>query len=210
MVEDEMTGSDEVTTPSWEDAWEIGIAVRRPEDMLTALLMRDLMHGQSVDVDLADQAGALEVDYLAGDEEDTGTYRLLLTAHVRGPEERSLLQELTRDLLEEALSEAERLASERRSLGSRDLAELRFAPVPENEERWDLVVPDWLAPDGAEVPFGFRPLIAASGVPWPSDTELDAHGRVVAVAHGGTLHLYGVPAPSVVDEGRRLPVHPSG
>jgi hypothetical protein len=210
MAEDQMTTDGDATGSGWEDAWEIDVAVRGPEDMLTAMLMRDFMHGQSVDVDLADQGGVVEVDYLAGDEEDTGTYRLLLTAHVRGPVERALIQELTRNLLEEALTEAERLAADREPLGSRPLAELRFVPVPENEERWDLVVPDWLAPDGAEVPFGFRPLIAASGEPWPSDTQLDAHGRVVAVAHDDTLHLYGVPAPSVVDEERRLPVHPSG
>lgn len=195
--------------PTWEEEWEVALSIRRPQDMLTALLMRDLMHGSSLDVDLGGDRGSMEVDYLAGDEEEAGSYRLLLTAHVRGPEDREALHELTRDLLEQSLTEAEEMAARRRRLGARALAELRFVVVPESEERWDLVVPDWLAPDGAEVPFGFRPADAKSDEPWPSDAELDAHGRVVAVVHDEELHLFGVPAPTETEAARRLPVHPS-
>jgi hypothetical protein len=80
-------------------------------------------------------------------------------------------------------------------LGTATLDELRFVAVAEEDERWDLVVPDWLAPDGAEVPFGFRPELISTGERWPTDSELDAHGRVVLVPHDGVVHLYGVPAP---------------
>ncbi len=56
--------------------------------------------------------------------------------------------------------------------------------VPEDEERWDLVIPDWLAPDDAEVPFGFRSFDKVSGEPVPDNAAFDAHGRVIAVPFG--------------------------
>jgi hypothetical protein len=75
------------------------------------------------------------------------------------------------------------------------LSGLLFERIHETDERWDLVIPDWLAPDGAEVPFGFRPLIAATRELWPTDKQLDAHGRLVLVPFKGEAHLFALPAP---------------
>ena len=86
--------------------------------------------------------------------------------------------------------------------------------VPEDEERWDLVAPDWLAPDGAEVPFGFRSFAADSGESWPGNDLLDAHGRVILVPAGDEIVAFGIPAPEgwgeEEGEGEGLPVHPQG
>jgi hypothetical protein len=89
---------------------------------------------------------------------------------------------------------------------------LEFRVVPEEEERWDLVTPDWLAPDGAEVPFGFRPFDSSKNEPWPANDVLDAHGRVVLVPEGDDLLVFGIPAPEGwgEEEGEGLPVHPEG
>ena len=88
--------------------------------------------------------------------------------------------------------------------------------MPEDQERWDLVAPDWLAPDGAEVPFGFRSFDAKSGEVWPDNEVLDAHGRVVLVPDGDEILVFGIPAPEGWgdedhnEEGEGLPVHPEG
>lgn len=191
-----------MSSTAWEATWEVAFPASSPEHRLLGLVVRDLLHGSSFDLEIGD--GELAVDYFAGDEEDDGSYRLLVTARVEGPRDRAALQQLTEGVLEQLVADAEALVSRCQHLGSMALAELRFVAVPEQDERWDLVVPDWLAPDGAEVPFGFRPELASTGEPWPTDSELDAHGRVVVVPHEDTVHIYAVPAPTGTESGTSI------
>ncbi len=167
-----------------------------PEALLLALAVRDLLHGSSYDVE--DQNGhELAADFVAGDEIDGTLYRLLIGAEVEGTKDAEVVGELAEQIVDELIGEAEDLVEQRVELGRLPHAEVSFRPVSEDEERWDLVIPDWLAPDGAEVPFGFRSFRAADGSLWPDDETLDGHGRVVVVSHGDEVHLFAIPAPEV-------------
>jgi hypothetical protein len=192
---------------SWETGWEVGFPASNTDELLLALVVRDLVHGSSFDVEAVEDGTELALDFLAGDELQDQTYQLLLSAEIAGT-----VQAFAEQMLEDLVSEAEDLVAQREELGSRPSAELVFQSVPEDEERWDLVVPDWLAPDGAEVPFGFRPFDAQSGDGWPANKVLDAHGRVVLVPKGDEITAYGIPAPEGWDEEEEggLPIHPEG
>lgn len=182
---------------SWEAAWEVEFPATNREELLLAMVVRDLLHGASFDVEAAETGeGDLAIDYVAGDEIDGQGYILLVTVEVTGPREREAVQEVTEQLLEQLVDEAEELVGERKLLAGAPLDDVVFKPVPEDEERWDLVVADWLAPDGAVVPYGFRPYEGGDGEAWPSNRDLDAHGRIVAVPFDGQLHLFAIPAPA--------------
>ena len=200
---------------TWETGWEVGFPASSTDQLLLALVVRDLVHGASFDVEAVEDGSELALDFLAGDELEGDSYQLLLSAEVGGTENRELVQAFTEQMLEDLVGEAEELVAQRQELASRPLDELVFRPVPEDEERWDLVVPDWLAPDGAEVPFGYRSFDAESGTCWPSDDDLDAHGRVILVPAGKSIAVFGIPAPAEWGEGEDeerdgLPVHPDG
>ena len=196
---------------TWDTGWEIDFPAATVEEMMLALVVRDLVHGSSFDVEAVEDGAELALDFLAGDELDGETYRLLLSAEVGGTDNRELVQAFTEQMLEDLVAEAEELVAQREDLGSRPVGEVVFETVPEDEERWDLVIPDWLAPDHAEVPFGFRSFEAAGGEPWPGDGALDVHGRVIFVPFGDGVHLFGIPAPEGWgEEEEGLPVHPGG
>ena len=196
---------------SWEAGWEIGFQVGTADELLLALVVRDLVHGASFDVVAEADGTELALDFLAGDELNGETYQLLLSAEIEGAENRDMVREFTEQMLEELVGEGEALVGQKTDLGSRPMEELVFRAVPEDEERWDLVAPDWLAPDGAEVPFGFRPFLVADGLPWPGDPVLDEYGRVVLVPFEGGAHLFGIPAPEAPEDEEEdpgvLPVH---
>lgn len=181
---------------SWTTGWAIEFPAATADELLLALVVRDLIHGASYDVEAEETGEEFEVDYTAGDEIEGGSYRLLLAAEVEGVEDAELVQSFTEHTLEELLDEAEELRDQRTDLGAVKASRVVCRPVPEEAERWDLVVPDWLAPDGAEVPFGFRPFDAESGAPLPDDATLDAHGRVVVVPFGDEILLVAIPAPA--------------
>jgi hypothetical protein len=189
---------------TWNTGWEIGFPATTKEEMLLALVIRDLIYGSSFDVEAEDSDAEFAIDYTAGEEIEDGRYQLLLAAEIEGSDNAELIHAFTEQILEELLDEAEALVQQQTSLGDHPLSDLRFAVVPEDEERWDLVIPDWLAPDGAEVPFGFRCFDAGSGDAVPDDATLDAHGRVIVVPFGDTVHLVAIPAPV------ELPQHPDG
>jgi len=195
---------------SWDTGWEVDFPAATVEEMLLALVVRDLVHGSSFDVEAVEDGSELALDFLAGDELEGEAYRLLLSAEVGGTDNRELVQAFTEQMLEDLVAEAEELVAQRENLGSRPAGEVVLETVPEDEERWDLVIPDWLAPDRAEVPFGFRSFDASGGEPWPGDGALDAHGRVIFVPFGGAVHLFGIPAPEDwgEEEDGGLPVHP--
>jgi hypothetical protein len=183
---------------TWNTGWEIEFPAETADELLLALVVRDLIHGASFDVEAEETGAEFAVDYTAGDELEDGGYRLLLLAEIEGPEDAALLQAFTEQILEELLEEAQTLAAQRTPLGDIPLSAVRFDAVAEDDERWDLVIPDWLAPDGAEVPFGFRSF-DQSGNPVPDNPTLDAHGRVIAYPFEDKLHLFGIPAPEEHD-----------
>ncbi len=202
---------------SWETGWEVGFPATNADELLLALVVRDLVHGASFDVEAVEDGTELALDFQAGDELQDQSYQLLLSAEIAGTENREMVQAFTEQMLEDLVSEAEELVAQRQELGSRHSAELLFQSVPEEQERWDLVAPDWLAPDGAEVPFGFRSFDVKSGEVWPTNEVLDSHGRVVLVPAGDEILVFGIPAPEgwgdeeEEDQEREgLPVHPEG
>jgi hypothetical protein len=200
---------------SWETGWEVGFPATSADELLLALVVRDLVHGASFDVEAVEDGTELALDFLAGDELQDQTYQLLLSAEIAGTENREMVQAFTEQMLEDLVAEAEELVAQRQDLGSRPSADLVFKSVPEDQERWDLVAPDWLAPDGAEVPFGFRSFDAKNEEVWPDNELLDAHGRVVLVPDGDEILVFGIPAPEgwgeeEEEEGEGLPVHPEG
>lgn len=177
----------------WEESMALDLEWSSHKDVLFGLLVKDLLNGGAYDVEVEEPAVSFSADYLCGDELEDDVYRLLIVAEVEGPENHDLIRQFTEELLEELMEEARQLAEGAEDLGSVGHAKVIFQPVPEDDERWDLIVPDWLAPDGAEVPFGFRPYLAADQRPWPGDDVLDAHGRVVIVPFSDELHLFGTP-----------------
>lgn len=181
---------------TWNTGWEIEFPATSEDELQLALVVRDLVHGASYDVESEDTGAEFAVDYTAGDELEDGIYRLLLVAEVEGPDDAELVQAFTEQALDELIGEAEGLLQERKAVTRVPLKTVRFDVVPEDDERWDLIVPDWLAPDGAEVPFGFRGFDVGSGGPVPNNDTLDAHGRVVAYPFGDEFVLVGIPAPA--------------
>jgi len=185
---------------TWNTGWEIEFPATTADEVLLALVVRDLIHGASFDVESEETGDEFAVDYTAGDEFEDESYHLLLMAEVDGSEDAALLQAFTEQALEELIEEAEALVAERTALQELPLAQVLFAVVPEDEERWDLVIPDWLAPDGAEVPFGFRCFDAVSNEPVPDNVTLDAHGRVIAFPFEDQVFFVGIPAPEEQDD----------
>jgi len=199
-----------VDKDKWEAAWEIAFAAGTLDELLIALVVRDLVHGASFDVEAEADGTELALDFFAGDELDGETYQLLLSAEVAGDEKPEMVRDFTEQMLEQMIDEAEGLVEQKTSLGLRSLEGLVFRAVPEDEERWDFVVPDWLAPDGAEVPFGFRSYLVDGDEAWPPDEALDEHGRVILVPFAGAAHLFGIPAPAEPEDEEDpniLPVH---
>jgi len=190
-----------------EEAMGLDLPVESREDVCLGLLVKDQLHGASFDVESEDPPARFEVDYYCGDEMEDGAYRLLIVAEYGGEGGDELIRDFTEEVLEEFYTEAAATLAEATWLDEVGEGEVEFRPVPEDEERWDLVVPDWLAPDGAEVPFGFRPYLRNADVPWPEDGVLDRHGRVVVVPFAGRLHLVGTPMP--VEEGEESATGPS-
>jgi hypothetical protein len=201
---------------SIEAGWEIGFPASTVDELLVALVVRDLVHGASFDVEAIDDGSEMALDFTAGDELEGETYRLLLSAEVAGSDNREMIQAFAEEMLEGLVAEAEETVGHRKDIGSRPACDLVFRTVPEDEERWDLVIPDWLAPDGSEVPFGFRSYDAETARPWPDNADLDDHGRVVLVPFDGGVYAFGIPAPTGWnedhDEGasKGLPLHPDG
>lgn len=184
--------------------WEEGLALDLPatsrEEVLYGLLVKDLLNGGSYDVEVEEPPLTFTVDYTCGDELEGDVYRLLIVAEVDGEEDHDILHQFTEEVLQELTEEARGLMDEVEPLGAQGADNVEFRRVEEDDERWDLVVPDWLAPDGAEVPFGFRSYLKKGGEAWPEDAALDVHGRVLVVPYDGRLHLFGTPMPPEVED----------
>ncbi|NOZ78099.1 MAG: hypothetical protein GXP48_02740 [Acidobacteria bacterium] len=180
---------------TWEEAMALDLNATSPEEILLGLLLKDLLHGGAYDVDVDEPHISFSVDYVCGDELEGDVYRLLIAAEVEGPHEHDIVRQFTEELLDELVEEAGQLAEAAEDLGEIEISDIEMKTVPEDKERWDLVIPDWLAPEGAEVPFGFRSFKAGGTEPWPSDQVLDVHGRVLLVPVGNVFRVIGTPLP---------------
>lgn len=185
-------------------SWELEFKQESESDLLLGLVVRDLLHGASYDLRPSDGDGVFAFDIVAADEIDDDAYRLTVDVGIEGPDEPETAQDLAMRLFDDIVDEAEGLVNAKVEIGHRAAVEIEFKQVEEDSERWDLVVPDWLAPDGAEVPFGFRPVDRETGDYWPTNEMLDGHGRIVVVPDGIRLILFGIPAPD--ESGTELPV----
>ncbi len=90
---------------NWNTGWEIEFPATTADEILLALVVRDLIHGASFDVEAEETGAEFAVDYTAGDELEDGAYRLLLMAEIEGPEDAALLQAFTEQALEELIEE---------------------------------------------------------------------------------------------------------
>jgi len=179
----------------WFASFEIRFPASTADELLLALIVRDLVHGSSYDV-VAEQSGEeFQVDVTASDELDDDGYLVLFEVEINGEVQHDTAREFFEEVVEGAVEEAETLRDAREDLDAVEGGAVEFRSVPEDDERWDLVIPDWLAPEDAEVPFGFRGYLTSSGAAWPSDAQLDACGRVIVVPFDGKLRLVAIPAP---------------
>jgi hypothetical protein len=183
----------------WLASFEIAFPAKTVEELLLALVVRDLVYGSSFDVESEESDEQFQVDVTASEEVDDEGYQLFVEAEITDTENQELAGEFLEQMLEGAVDEAEALVGARRNLGVRKQHEIEFRVVQEESERWDLVIPDWLAPEEAEVPFGFRGYLKETGEALPSDRDLDASGRIVMVPMDDEVHLVAIPAPQSED-----------
>jgi len=180
----------------WLASFEVDFPASTVEELLLALVARDAVYGTSFDVETEDGEQTFQVDITASEEIDAEKYQLLVEAEIRGFEAPETARAFLEQILEEALDEAEGLVEQRKEFGNVAASELEMRAVPEDDERWDLVIPDWLAPEGSEVPFGFRAFRLDSDEPFPSNADLDAAGRIIMVPFGGQFSLFAIPSNS--------------
>jgi hypothetical protein len=80
---------------TWETGWEVGFPASNADELLLALVVRDLVHGASFDVEAVEDGSELALDFVAGDELQDVTYQLLLSAEIAGTDNRELVQAFT-------------------------------------------------------------------------------------------------------------------
>ena len=59
---------------TWETGWEIDFPAATVKEMMLALVVRDLVHGSSFNVEAVEDGTELAFDFLAGDELDGESY----------------------------------------------------------------------------------------------------------------------------------------
>lgn len=185
-------------TETWP-AIELPLPAKRVEEILTALVLRDLLHGASFDVEVEETGREFEVDLMVTDEidEEEGVYLALVEVEYGGDVDEESLGSFLTQIIDETLVEAERIVEEGKEIGVFDRSDFVFKVVGEDAERWDLVVPDWLAPEDAKTPFGYRSFLRETDEAFPSDTQLDSSGRIIVVPLEGKLHFFACPVPDL-------------
>ena len=178
-----------------EREWEFELPGAKPEEILAALATRDRLFGQTITMEPEeDPAKSVEVwigtsDALAGK-----VYHLAVYAELSGTKE---YLEPAADALSEIFEEqiaAGTVDAKAASLLERQAATaISFKAVPEEAELQQLVLPEWLAPEGADLPWGFQP-VDAKGKVWPSKKVLESHDRLAVVPFGDELLLYALPS----------------
>jgi len=178
-----------------EREWEFELPAGKPEELLAALAARDRLFGQTITMEPEEEpTKSVEVWFGTSDALDGTVYHLGVYAELSGAKEyleaaADALSEIVEDQIEAGVADAQAATLlERRAAG-----DIAFAAIPEEEERPQVVVPEWLAPEGAELPWGFR-AVDNSGAAWPTQETVERHGRLVVVPFGGEYLLYALPS----------------
>lgn len=182
-----------------EHEWELELPAKSAEELLAALAARDRLFGQEITMEPEeDPAKAVEVWIGTSDALAEGVYHLAVYAELKGAKEYlEPAVNALEEVFEEQLKEGAADAVAARLLDRRSAKEITFRAVSEEEELPQLILPEWLAPEGAELPWGFQP-VAADGQTWPDRALLEEHSRVVVVPFGAELLAYALPD---LDEG---------
>lgn len=189
-------------TKSIEHQWDFELPASSPEEILVALSARDRVFGQSITLEPEDdEKHAVEVwlgtaDALAGD-----SFHLAVYADLEGPAEYldaavEAVEEVVHELIEAASGDAKAA----KLLARRPATEIEFRAVGEEEERPQIIIPEWLSPvEELELPWSFRSFTKA-GAAWPDDAILAEHSRVAVVPFRDELLLYALPPLPEEDE----------
>ena len=188
-------------TTKLEHEWELELPAATADQLLAALTTRDRLYGQTITLEPEDdETKAVEVWLASVESLDSNKYRLALYAELTGPKE---YLDASRDAVEDIVSEqveaAAAEAGEATLLEKQPAAEVEFRKVAEDDERPQLVIPEWLGPGEVDVPWGFRSF-DVKGQPWPPEKVLNAHDRLIMVPFGGDLLLYALPPIEDEDE----------
>ncbi|MCU0292154.1 MAG: hypothetical protein MUF10_09230 [Thermoanaerobaculaceae bacterium] len=186
-----------------EHEWEVELPAGTPEQLLVALAARDRLFGQSVSLEPEDDAqNTVEVWFGAAEALEGDTFHLAIYAELSGAQQyleaaRDALEDIVGEQLEAAAVEA----AEAKLLGSRPAKEVEFKAVKDDDQRPQLIIPEWLGPEGEEVemPWGFR-AFDAEGRSWPDDETIAANDRLVVLPVGDELRLYALPPIEEDDE----------
>ena len=186
-----------------EHEWEVELPAGTPEQLLAALAARDRLFGQSISLEPEeDEKNTVEVWIGTVEALEGETFKLSIYAELTGPKQYlEAAEEALEDIVGEQIEAAAVEAEQAKLLGRRPAAEVSFRRVGEDDERSELVIPEWLAPEGEEVelPMGFRGY-DSKGKPWPTDAELSKHERVVVLPVKDELLLYALPPIEEEDE----------
>jgi hypothetical protein len=177
-----------------EHEWSVELPAATAEQLLAALAARDLLFGQTITLEPEDEPKkAVEVWLGTSEELVEEKYFLGIYAELTGPGEyleaaRDALEDIVAEQLEAAASEAASATLVER----RPLAEVQFSKVAEDEEIPQLIIPEWLAPADAELPWGFRGFTTPGGE-WPPDEVLKRHERLALVPFHDEVLVYALP-----------------
>ena len=178
-----------------EHEWTVELPAATADQLLAALAARDRIFGQSLTLEPEDELESI-VEVLLGAAEglDGTTFSLLISAEITGADEyleaaTDALDDIVGELIEEGASDA----AQATLLGRYPAAGITFRKVAEEDERPQLIIPEWLAPEEIDLPWSFRGFDAA-GMAWPSDELVDANERLVVLPVKDEFLLYALPA----------------
>ncbi len=186
-----------------EHEWEIELPATSPDEILIALAARDRVFGQSITLEPEEgEANAVEVWLGTADALEDGTFRLAVYADLEGPQEYlEAAAEAVEDVVNELIEAAREDVAGALLLARRPAGEIVFRAVNVDDERPQIIIPEWLAPvEELELPWSFRSF-TRDGEAWPGDAVLAEHARVAVVPFQGELLLYALPpVPEEEDE----------
>lgn len=187
---------------SIEHEWEIELPASSPDDILTALSARDRVFGQSITLEPEeDESHAVEVWLGTADALEGERFHLAVYADLEGPEEYlEAAVEAVEGVVHELIEAATQDVAGALLLARRPANEIEFRAVEEEDERPQIIIPEWLAPvEELDLPWSFRSF-TKDGEAWPDDAILAEHARVAVVPFGDELLLYALPAVPDDDE----------